>query len=224
MMDSLARLPFWGDLTEQERDIVQKSAFLRRYEKGAQVHSSGQECLGLLLVLSGEIRTYLLSDEGREITLFRLYPGDLCVLSASCVLSQISFDTQLTAQQDTQVLVIPANVVARIKDTNLAARCYLYELATQRFSNVMWAMQQLLFQQLDQRLAAFLLAEYRRTGSPTVAMTHEQLAQQISSAREAVARILKQFAEDGLVELKRGAITILNPAGLEKLQQKPLRR
>ena len=224
MMDSLARLPFWGDLTEQERDIVQKSAFLRRYEKGAQVHSGGQECLGLLLVLSGEIRTYLLSDEGREITLFRLYPGDLCVLSASCVLSQISFDTQLTAQQDTQVLVIPANVVARIKDTNLAARCYLYELATQRFSDVMWAMQQLLFQQLDQRLAAFLLAEYRRTGSPTVAMTHEQLAQQISSAREAVARILKQFAEDGLVELKRGAITILNPAGLEKLQPKPLRR
>ena len=224
MMESLARLPFWGDLTEQEQDIVQKSAFLRRYEKGAQVHSGGQECLGLLLVLSGEIRTYLLSDEGREITLFRLYPGDLCVLSASCVLSQISFDTQLTAQQDTQVLVIPANVVARIKDTNLAARCYLYELATQRFSDVMWAMQQLLFQQLDQRLAAFLLAEYRRTGSPTVAMTHEQLAQQISSAREAVARILKQFAEDGLVELKRGAITILNPTGLEKLQQKPLRR
>ena len=224
MMDSLARLPFWGDLTEQERDIVQKSAFLRCYEKGAQVHSGGQECLGLLLVLSGEIRTYLLSDEGREITLFRLYPGDLCVLSASCVLSQISFDTQLTAQQDTQVLVIPANVVARIKDTNLAARCYLYELATQRFSDVMWAMQQLLFQQLDQRLAAFLLAEYRRTGSPTVAMTHEQLAQQISSAREAVARILKQFAEDGLVELKRGAITIRNPAGLEKLQQTPLRR
>ena len=224
MMDSLARLPFWGDLTEQERDIVQKSAFLRRYEKGAQVHSGGQECLGLLLVLSGEIRTYLLSDEGREITLFRLYPGDLCVLSASCVLSQISFDTQLTAQQDTQVLVIPANVVARIKDTNLAARCYLYELATQRFSDVMWAMQQLLFQQLDQRLAAFLLAEYRRTGSPTVAMTHEQLAQQISSAREAVARILKQFAEDGLVELKRGAITIRNPAGLEKLQPNPLRR
>ena len=224
MMDSLARLPFWGDLTEQERDIVQKSAFLRRYERGAQVHSGGQECLGLLLVLSGEIRTYLLSDEGREITLFRLYPGDLCVLSASCVLSQISFDTQLTAQQDTQVLVIPANVVARIKDTNLAARCYLYELATQRFSDVMWAMQQLLFQQLDQRLAAFLLAEYRRTSSPTVAMTHEQLAQQISSAREAVARILKQFAEDGLVELKRGAITIRNPTGLEKLQQKPLRR
>lgn len=224
MMDSLSRLPFWGALTEQERDIVQKSAFLRRYEKGAQVHSGGQECLGLLLVLSGEIRTYLLSGEGREITLFRLYPGDVCVLSASCVLSQISFDTQLTAQQDTQVLVIPASVVALLRDTNLAARCYLYELATQRFSDVMWAMQQLLFRQLDQRLAAFLLAEYRRTGSPTVAMTHEQLAQQISSAREAVARILKQFAEDGLVELKRGAITLLNPAGLESLQQKPLRR
>ena len=103
MEAAVSRLPFWQLLTEQERDTVQRSAMVRRYEKGTLIHDGGSECLGLLLVLSGEIRTYLLSDEGREVTLFRLYPGELCVLSASCVISQITFDTQMTAQQETEV-------------------------------------------------------------------------------------------------------------------------
>ena len=165
---------------------------VRRYEKGTLIHDGGSECLGLLLVLSGEIRTYLLSDEGREVTLFRLYAGDLCVLSASCVISQITFDTQMTAQRDTEVLIIPANIVAMLKEQNLAVRCCLYELATARFSDVMWAMQQLLFKGLDRRLAGFLLSEAERTGSDTIRMTHEQIAQHISSAREAVARMLRE--------------------------------
>lgn len=158
----------------------------------------------MLFILSGEIRTYLLSDEGREVTLFRLYPGELCVLSASCVISQITFDTQMTAGMNTDVLIIPANVIAALKEKNLHVRCFLYELATKRFSAVMWAMQQIMFK----GLAEFLFAEAERTGSDTIRMTHEQIVQHISSAREAVARMLKSFSEDGLVELKRGAITL----------------
>ena len=217
MEDRLVQLPFWKDLTERERETVQRSAVTRRYEKGALIHDGGSECLGLVLVLSGELRTYLLSDEGREVTLFRLYAGDLCVLSASCVISQITFDTQMTAQRDTEVLIIPANIVAMLKEQNLAVRCCLYELATARFSDVMWAMQQLLFKGLDRRLAGFLLFEAERTGSDTIRMTHEQIAQHISSAREAVARTLKQFSEEGLVELKRGAITLRDFDSLKQL-------
>ena len=130
----------------------------------------------MLFILSGEIRTYLLSEEGREVTLFRLYPGELCVLSASCVISQITFDTQMTAGMDTDVLIIPANVIAALKEKNLHVRCFLYELATKRFSDVMWAMQQIMFKGLDQRLAEFLFAEAERTGSDTIRMTHEQIA------------------------------------------------
>ena len=217
MEAAVSRLPFWQLLTEQERDTVQQSAMVRRYEKGALIHDGGSECLGLLLVLSGEIRTYLLSDEGREVTLFRLYPGELCVLSASCVISQITFDTQMTAQQETEVLIIPAGLVAALTEQNLSVRCFLYELATQRFSDVMWAMQQILFKGLDRRLAEFLLSEAARTGSDTIRMTHEQLAQHISSAREAVARMLKTFSEEGLVELKRGVITLRDKDGLRQM-------
>jgi len=214
----LNQLPFWKYLTECEKEILQQSAVIRSYEKKALIHSCDQECLGMLFLRTGEIRTSLLSDEGREITLFRLYPDDFCVLSASCVISQISFDTQMTAEQDTEVLIIPANIVATLKEKNLSVRCFLYELALERFSDVMWAMQQILFKRLDQRLASFLVEECERTGSDMVRMTHEQIALHISSAREAVARMLKQFTEDGLVELKRGVIRITDMDGLKNLR------
>ena len=210
MENILNKLPFWASLTEQEKEILRKSAVIRRYEKGSFIHSSDRDCLGMLFIISGEIRTYILSDEGREITLFRLYPNDLCVLAASCVISQISFDTE--------VLIIPPNITALLKEQNISVRCFLYEQATERFSEVMWAMQQILFKGLDQRLSAFLVEECERTNSNAVRMTHEQIARNISSAREAVARMLKQFTQDGLVELKRGEIIIKDTDGLKRLR------
>ena len=218
MESVLERLPFWKLLTDSEKELVQQNAVIRLYKKGTRVYSSERECLGMLFVMQGEMRTYLLSEEGREVTLFRIYPNDLCVLSASCVISQISFDTQMSAQKDTEALMIPPNIVLLLKEKNLSVRCFLYELATKRFSDVMWAMQQILFKRLDQRLALFLMQESQRLGTDTIHITHEQIAQQISSAREAVARMLKQFSEDGLVELKRGAIRLLDQKGLKALQ------
>ena len=218
MEQYLTRLPFWEALTEQEKESVRNTSSLRRYKKGSFIRSGGSECLGMLLLLEGEIRTYLLSDEGREVTLFRIYPGELCVLSASCVISQITFETQITAQRDTEALIIPAGITASLKERNIHVRCFLYELAAQRFSDVMWSMQQILFKGLDRRLADFLLAERERTGSDTIRMTHEQIAQHISSAREAVARMLKHFSGDGLVELKRGAVILRDADALQKLR------
>lgn len=218
MESVLERLPFWKLLTDSEKELVRQNAVIRLYKKGTRVYSSERECLGMLFVMQGEMRTYLLSEEGREVTLFRIYPNDLCVLSASCVISQISFDTQMSAQKDTEALMIPPNIMLLLKEKNLSVRCFLYELATKRFSDVMWAMQQILFKRLDQRLALFLMQESQRLGTDTIHMTHEQIAQQISSAREAVARMLKQFSEDGLVELKRGAIRLLDQKGLKALQ------
>lgn len=214
----LSDLPFWSSLSEDEKERVRQRTFVNNYGKGTIINNSNNECLGMLLILSGEIRTYLLSEEGREVTLFRLYAGDLCVLSASCVISQINFETQMIARQNTKVLIIPVDVIAALREKNIHVRCFLYELATKRFSDVMWAMQQILFKGLDRRLAGFLLVEAERTDSNVIHMTHEQIAQHISSAREAVARMFKHFAEDGLVDIKRGAITLLDIDGLRNLE------
>ena len=217
MEKKLELLPFWSSLSDDEKETVQQRSVVRPYAKGTVINNCNNECLGMILVLSGEIRTYLLSDEGREVTLFRLYSNDLCVLSASCVISQITFETQMIAQQDTEALIIPVSVIAALKERNIYVRCFLYELATKRFSDVMWAMQQILFKGLDRRLAEFLVAEAERTGSNVIRMTHEQIAQHISSAREAVARMIKHFTEDGLVEVKRGTITLLDVDALKAL-------
>lgn len=214
---ALPGLPFWENLSEQERAQVRSGACLRRFERGALIHGGANDCLGMSLLLAGEIRAYLLSDEGREVTLFRLHPGEVCVLSASCVIRQITFDTQMVAEQACTLLVAGAGVIAALKEQNIHVRCFLYELATARFSDVMWSMQQILFKGLDRRLAGFLVGEQERTGSPTVHMTHEQIAQHISSAREAVARMLKRFSEDGLVELRRGAVRLRDPEALRQL-------
>ena len=218
MENVLQKFPFWVNLLDSEKETLQRSATIQHYKKGTLIHNGDKECLGLLLVLSGEIRTFLLSDEGRTVTLFRLDPNDFCVLSATCVISQITFDTQMTAQKDTDVLVIPAYILAALKEQNIYVRCFLYELATERFSDVMWAMQEILFKGLDRRLAGFLLNEAERIHSDTIRMTHEQIARHISSAREAVARMLKSFSEAGLVELKRGAITLRDINGLRQLK------
>ena len=215
--DLVSSLPFWDKLSQDEKEYVSNASFLRRFEKGEFIHSSENECLGMLYVISGEIRTYLLSEEGKEVTLFRLYQGDICVLSTSCVINQITFDTYITTKKKTVVLIIPSNVTALLKEKNLDIKCFLYELAIKRFSDVMWSMQQIMFKSLDKRLAEFLVSESERIGNDTLRITHEQIAQNISSAREAASRMLKTFSEDNLVELKRGEIVIKNLAALKNI-------
>ena len=221
MDELLEKLPFWSSLSDAEKKTVKTSAVVNHYKKGSILHGNcdnGASCLGMVYVISGELRAYILSEEGREITLFRLPKGDSCVLAASCIISQIDFDTLLTATGDADVLIVPAAVFSRLMNENIHVKCFLYELATERFSAVMWVMQQILFYRFDQRLATFLLNEYRRTGVPKIRMTQEQIAQNVNSAREVVARMLKQFASDGLIENQRGIIVLKDIGGLEKLQ------
>ena len=213
----LTQLPYWDMLSQEDQELVRHNTTMQRYEKGQFIHSDLYDCLGMVLVLQGEIRTYLLSEEGREVTLFRLYEGDPCVFSASCAIRQITFEVHMTAEQDCTLLVVRTGAFAELTRRNVYVRCLMYELMLERFSSVMWSMQQILFHGFDRRLAAFLIGEYDRTGVPVIQMTHEQIAQHTSSAREVVARMLKRFATDGLVEVRRGSIRLTSPDDLRKL-------
>ena len=216
-VDCLKRLPYWGNLTEKEKLQIRDHAVIQNFAKGQLIHGCGNYCLGMILVLKGTVRTYILSEEGREVTLFRLYQNDSCVLSADCVIFQVTFETQMTAEEDTQLLVIPSGFFGKLTEQNIYVRCFMYEILTERFSAVMWSMQKILFEGYDRRLASFLVGEYERTGTPTIKMTHEQIAQNTSSAREVVARMLKRFSADGLVEMRRGEILLKDLDGLKKL-------
>ncbi len=219
MTDSknLEKLPFWKQLSEEEKELFSVNSHICKYEKGHVFHNNGNECLGMLMLLSGEMRVMILSDEGREITLYRLYAGEICGLTASCVLNCITFETQMTASEECTALILSSPAFEKLIRENIYVRCFMYELLSDRFSSVMWTMQMILFKGFDKRLASFLIEEYERTGQKSVRMTHDQIAEYTNSAREVVARMLKRFAAEGLVEFKRGCITLKNIADLKAL-------
>ena len=219
----LRKLPYWSALRDSEKSAVADAAVLRKYPAGSLLHDNcdgGASCLGMIFVLSGKVMAYIVSDAGREISLFSVGAGDCCVLSASCVIPEIRFDCQFAVTEDAEILMVPTSALGKLMQENLLVRCFLYERIAERFSTVMEVVQQMLFSRFDQRLAAFFLGEYRKTGSARICMTQEQIARNVNSAREVVARTLKQFAAAGLVENRRGVILLKDIKGLEKLNNK----
>lgn len=159
----------------------------------------------------------VLSDTGKEVTLYRLYSGDMCMLSASCVLQSITFDVFIDAEESSECYVISGPAFANISERNKDIKIFALETAVSRFSDVMWVMQQILFMSMDKRLAVFLSDEISRTGSDTITLTHEQIARYMGSAREVVSRTLKYFASEGIVEVSRKGIKLLDKKQLREL-------
>lgn len=203
-------LTFWDKLTGNEQQLILNNISSAKFKHGENIHSYDNDCVGVLLVKSGELRVYILSEDGREITLYRLLEGEVCILSASCVLKNITFDVHIDAEQDSEVLIINPGIFEQISNSNIYAENFLHKATAQRFSDVMQAMQQILFSSFDKRLAVFLTDEIARTGTDTISLTHEQIANYIGSAREVVSRMLKYFENIGLVKLSRGKVTVID--------------
>lgn len=211
------RLTFWDKITKEEQEILIQNTSVVRYTQGQNIYDAQQECVGVLLIKSGELRTYILSEEGKEVTLYRLSDGDVCILSASCILKNITFDVHVDAEKDSEVLLINSSVFSSLSQRNIYVEAFSLRLTADRFSDVMWAMEQILFMSFDRRLAIFLLDETAKNGIDTLSLTHEQIAKYVGSAREVVSRMLKYFAKEGMVELSRGSIKIVDRQKLKGL-------
>lgn len=209
--------PFWSELDRDDKNFVLDHIFPVHYEKGKSIHSGSMDCIGVLLIRKGDLRVYILSDEGKEVTLYRLSDGDICILSASCILNNITFDVYIDAESDCDLLVIESKFYKQLCSNNVYAENFTQKLVIDRFSDVMWAMEQILFMSFDKRLAIFLSDEAARTGSDEIELTHEQIAKYVGSAREVVSRMLKYFQEEGIVKLSRGGVKIINKKKLKAL-------
>lgn len=208
--------PFWTDLSQEQRQYVEESCYTENYDKGMLLHRSEENCKGLISVLDGQLRAYVVSEEGREVTLFRVNKGEVCVLSASCLMDTIAFDVLIEATEQAEVLVLPAICLKNIMENNLHVELYLYKTATEKFSDVMWTMQQILFQKIDQRVAQFLWEEMLVKDKLALDFTHDEIAKNIGSAREVVTKVLRYLSEAQAVELKRGEIIILDKNKLKE--------
>ena len=201
--------PFYNLMSEADKETFCRTSHHIVFTKGNTVHN-GSECTGIILVKSGSLRLYILSDEGKEITLYRIFPGEMCMLSASCVLSSITFDVFVDSEEDSECIVVGGCAYEDLSKRMTEAHVFALETALGRFSDVMWVMQQILFMSMDKRLAIFLLDECSKSGSDTITLTHEQIAKYMGSAREVVSRMLKYFSAEGLVEASRRGIKLLD--------------
>lgn len=206
---------FYAILTPEQRTFADRCVQRADYAKGQIVHRHGDACVGVILVREGSLRVDVLSEEGREITLFQAEPGDCCVLSAACVLHSLDLESQVTAETAAQVDILPAASLARLMRENKELEREIFKQATEQYAHALRTMERIVFFSLEKRLAFFLKEESVRRGSLSFRVTHESIARCIGSSREVVTRMLNQFAGRGMVTLGRGTVTVIDRAALD---------
>ena len=210
-------LPFWDKLTPDQQNHLAGLVEYRTVKKGTHIHDSSADCLGLVMVRSGQLRAYILSEDGREITISRLFDYDVSLLSASCVMPDMQFNVMIEAEKDTQFWSIPACLFKNLVDESLAVSNFSRNLLSSNFSELMWLMEQIMWKSFDKRLAAFLIEESAIEDSDNLKITHEKIANHMGTAREVVTRMLRYFQSEGMVKLTRGGIEIADRKKLENL-------
>ena len=212
-------LPVWDSLTPQQQQRIADIIEFRTVAKGTHIHDSSADCLGLILVKSGQLRAYILSEDGREITISRLFDYDVSLLSASCVMPDMQFNVMIEAEKDSEFWSIPACLFKNLVDESLAVSKFANTLISSNFSELMWLMEQVMWKSFDKRLAAFLLEEVNIEGTSQLKITHEKIAAHMGTAREVVTRMLRYFQTEGLVKLSRGTIEITDRKKLAALTE-----
>lgn len=210
--------PVWDRLSAEQQGRILENLTFRALPKGTVLHSGRMDCTGLLAVRSGQLRAYLLSDEGREITVYRLFDRDICLFSASCMLQSAQFDLTIAAEKDTELWIVPAEVYRSVMEASAAAANYTSEIMAARFSEVMWLVEQVLWKSMDRRVAAFLLEEAAIEGTARLSVTHEVIARHLGTHREVVTRMLRYLQSEGMVKCSRGAVELLDEKRLAALR------
>nr|WP_325181983.1 Crp/Fnr family transcriptional regulator [uncultured Oscillibacter sp.] len=217
-MEFQSCFPVWETLTDAQRTCILSGLAERTVGKGTVLHNGSADCTGLLVVKSGQLRAYILSDEGREITIYRLFDRDICLLSASCIMRSMQFDVTVEAEKDTVFWMIPAEAYQRIMKESAPLANYTNEIMAARFSEVMWLMEQVMWKSMDKRVAAFLLEESAIEGGDRLNITHETIANHLGTHREVITRMLRYLQSEGMVRLSRGAVELLDEKKLTALR------
>ena len=216
-MEFTEYFPIWDKMTREHQNRIAQVIDFQKIKKGTIIHDGSPDCLGMLLVKSGQLRAYLLNDEGREITICRFFEMDICLFTAACVMPNMQFDIFIEAEKDTEIWIIPACLYKNLMDESLVMANYARDLITNHFSELMWLMEQIMWRSFDKRLAKFLLEESALEESDSLKITHEKIANHMGPAREVVTRMLRYFQSEDMIRLTRGTVDIKDRKRLTKL-------
>jgi len=210
--------PIWDKLSPEHQRLISENLSRRKAAAGTLIHRGSADCLGYMVIISGQLRGYILSDEGRELTIYRLFDRDICVLAAACMMNSIQFEIFIEAEKDTEFWLIPPDIFKQLMESSAPAANFTTEIMSARLSETMWLMEQVMWRSMDKRIAAFLLEECAIEGSLQLKITHEGIANHLGTHREVVTRMLRFFQSEGLVELSRGTVTVKDEKRLRQLQ------
>lgn len=215
MSAALSRLealyPVLAELPIKLREAIDSQAELLTIPAGTTLFDDTQPCRGFPFILEGAIRVAKLAANGRELPLYRVTPGETCIITSSCLLGNVPYNARGTTESETLMVLLPQAFFAELL-AQPAFRNFIFQLFAERMADLMQLVEEVAFRKLDQRLAALLLGKGR-----LVRATHQQLADELGSVREMVSRLLKGFAEQRLVALGREQIEILDAAGLRRV-------
>ncbi|MBR5578016.1 MAG: Crp/Fnr family transcriptional regulator [Lachnospiraceae bacterium] len=210
--------PVWNKLSKIHQDKLEASAVFKTYQEDEIVHN-GTECSGFLIVKSGQLRAHISSEEGREITMYRLFERDTCMFSGACMMSSLQFDITIEAEKKSEIWLIPPKVFRSLMEESTAVANFMNEIMATRLSDIMWLIEQVMWKSFDKRLASFLVEESSIEENTVLKITHERIANHLGTAREVVTRMLKYFQNEGMVKLTRGVIEIIDRQALEELSE-----
>ncbi|MDX8400964.1 MAG: Crp/Fnr family transcriptional regulator [Gallionellaceae bacterium] len=216
MIDSNAQLqmlqlyPMLNELPSATLTELFSSSRQLSISSGTIVFDENQACQGFSLVLSGCIRVIKAAASGRELQLYRVTPGESCILTSSCLLGHVNYQARGLTEQDTNMIVLTPNMFETLLSIHKPFRDFIFALFSERITDLMLLVSAVAFQKLDQRLAALLANKI----SP-IATTHQALADELGSVREIVSRLLKNFAEQGWIRLSREQIEIIDADALK---------
>ena len=211
---SSAALPALGGLEEDAARALGSTGRIVDIPAGQVVFRPGSEAETYLIVLKGSVRVSLTGQSGREIVLYRVERGHSCVLTTSCLMTGSSYEAEGVTESDVQALIIPRACYYQLLGQSEKFRRLVFSAFAERLHDLIVLINEVAFGQLDVRLAGYLL-EHGQAGP--VAKTHQVIASDLGSAREAVSRLLKDFEHKGLVRLDRGRVTLSDTAGLEAM-------
>lgn len=210
----LQQYPMLRELPGAELEALFAKASVMQLAAGTVMFDENQPCQGFPLLLSGSIRVIKAAPNGRELQLYRVMPGESCILTSSCLLGHTRYQARGIAEQTLEMVLLPASAFHTLLGNCEAFRSYVFHLFSDRLTGLMQLVSAVAFQKLDQRLAKLIINK-----TSPIHTTHQALADELGSAREIVSRLLKGFAEQGWVKLGREQIDITDTAALKKFAE-----
>ena len=207
--------PFLQSIPRASRDAFLAQAVRKNLENKQVLVRDGNKCAYLPFVLEGTLRVFKTSETGKELTLYRIEPGESCILTATCILNGSSFPAIAEAEGSTDVLLAPAKLLVRFVEEYAEWRRFVFGLYSKRLEIVLSLVEEVAFHHIDSRIAAYLL-KFADGQQGVVSKTHAEIASELGTSREVVTRILRDFEADGMIQTLRGRIKILGAADLKK--------